>query len=376
MAVYDQQKTTYSDTGNQIRIISNVINLIDPVETALLSALGGLDSARSKLEIKGAGKKIEWIEDEYEPLSDVANQGTTITTNATTLTVTDASMFQKGHVILIDAEYMWVSAVDVTNNTLVVTRTFGGTNATHVTTSTITIVGMARLEGADADYRGLVDITEPFNYTAIFQKGLNMSGTEQVIDEYGYSDVMDYQASKAMPEQLRLVERMLFHGVRAAGTATTPRSFGGLLTYITNNTVGAGGAIAKSHVDSLAEQIRLDGGSPDLFVCAPQIANDLRALLDTSSFVNLTQENTQLGMMPIVGIRTQYGPLRIVESLWCPTTHAFMLDSRKMGLYTLRPFGWHDIAKVGDSDKAELIAELSFAVANDKGHGFISGITT
>ena len=376
MAVYDQQKTSYSDTGNAIRIISNVIQLIDPTETPLIVALGGLDAGKDKLKIKGSGTKIEWIEDAYEPLSDAANQGTTITTNATTLTVTDASMFQKGHVILIDSEYMWVSAVDATNNTLVVTRTFGGTNATHVTTSTVTIVGMARLEGADADYRGLVDITEPYNYTAIFQKGLNMSGTERVVDEYGYEDVWDYQANKALPEQLRLVERMMFHGVRAQGSATTPRSFGGLLTYITDNTVAAGGAIAKTHVDSLAEKIRLDGGMPDLFVCNPSIANDLRALLDSSSFVRLTQENSVFGMQEIERIRTQYGQLRIVESLWCPTDKAYMLDSRKIGLFSLRPFGWHEIAKSGDSDKAEIVGELSLAVANDKAHGYISGITT
>ena len=48
MAVYDQQKTSYSDTTNQVRVISNVIQLIDPVDTPLIAAVGGLDSARNK----------------------------------------------------------------------------------------------------------------------------------------------------------------------------------------------------------------------------------------------------------------------------------------------------------------------------------------
>lgn len=376
MAVYDAPKTSYSDTGNVVRIISDIMNLIDPVATPLIVALGGLDAARDKLQVKGDGTKVEWVEDAYAPLSDTANQGTTITTNATTLTVTDASIFQPGHVILLDAEYMWVSSVDVTNNTLVVTRTFGGTNATHVATSAIAIVGMARLENDDADYLSLVDIAEPYNYTAIFQKGLSVSGTELFVDEYGYDDVWDYQANKGVPEKMRDVELMLFHGVRAQGSATTPRSFGNLGTFITNNTVSAGGAIAKSHVDNLAELIRLDGGMPDLFVCNPSIANDLRTILDSSSFVRLTQENKVFGMMQIEAIQTQYGDLQIVESLWCPTSKAYMLDSRKIGLYTLRPFQWHEIGRTGDGKKAELIAELSLCVANDKAHGFISGITT
>jgi uncharacterized protein DUF5309 len=345
----------------------------------LLAALGGFDGARSKFDnLSGDGTKIEWLEDTFAPLSDVANQGTTITTNTTVLTVTDASIFQDGHVIQIDAEYMVVSGVDVTNNTLTVySRAYGGTNATHVTTSTINIVGMARLEGDDADYVGLTALVNPYNYTAIFQKALKLTGTEMAIDEYGYEDAFAYQANKAVPELTRLVELAIFNGIRAAGSATAPRSMGGLPTYITTfNTVGAGGAIAKTHVDAVAEKVRLNGGMPDLFVCHPSIANDLRALIDSSSFVNLTQENTVFGMMEIQRIRTQYGGLQIVETLWCPTSTAYVLDSRRIGLYTLRPFQWHSLAKTGDSQKAEVIAELSLAVANDKGHGKITGITT
>jgi hypothetical protein len=179
-----------------------------------------------------------------------------------------------------------------------------------------------------------------------------------------------------MPELLRLVEAQIFEGIRAVGTATTPRSFGGLGTFITNNTVDAAGAIAKSDVDNLAEAIRLDGGMPDLFVLHPSVANDLRTLLDSSSFVRMTQENRDFGMLQIDQVRTQYGNLRMVESLWCPVSRAYMLDSSRVGLITLRPFGWHDLAKTGDSRKAEVVGEVSLAVANDKGHGYISGITS
>lgn len=378
MSLFDQPKTSYADTTNQKRIISDVIKLIDPIDTPLLVALGGFDGARSKFDIRDNGTKVEWLEDQYAPVSDVAAQGTTITTNTTILTVTDASIFQDGHVIRIDSEYMVVSSVDVTNNTLTVySRSYGGTNATHVTTSTIYIVGMARLEGDDADYVGLQQVSAPYNYTSIFQKALKITGTEDVVDEYGYEDAFAYQANKAIPELARLVELAIFNGVRAVGTATTPRSFGGLATYITTNTVSAGSTtLAKTVIDSLAEKVRLTGGTPDLFVVHPSTANDLRAILDTSSFVRLTEENSVFGMMPIDMIRTQYGQLKIVESLWCPTTVAWMLDSRRIGLYQLRPFQWHELAKTGDSRKAEVVGEFSLAVANDKGHGEVQLIVT
>ena len=124
------------------------------------------------------------------------------------------------------------------------------------------------------------------------------------------------------------------------------------------------------------EYAMLDGGMPDLFVVHPSVMNDVRALLDSSSFVRLDQSNSVFGMQKITQMQTQYGNLRVVESRWCPTGSAYLLDSSKVGLYTLRPFGWYELAKTGDSKKGELVGEFSFAVANDMAHAKITGITT
>jgi hypothetical protein len=37
--LFDQQKTTYSDTVAQVRVISNIIQLIDPVDTPLIAVV-------------------------------------------------------------------------------------------------------------------------------------------------------------------------------------------------------------------------------------------------------------------------------------------------------------------------------------------------
>lgn len=379
MAVYDAPKTSYSDTGNAIRAIADVIQLIDPVDTPLLAALGGLNGAASKFRIRGNATKIEWVEDAYAPLTTTATNGTSgtvaLTTDTLSFTVADGSIFKAGNVILIDAEYMVVASVS-TDAVTVEARNYGGTNATHAGTSAIEIVGMARLEGATAGFDALVDITEPYNYTSIFQKGLKITGTEMVVDEYGYGDVWAYQANKAMPEIFRLVEKQIFHGIRAAGTATTARSMGGLGVFITGNSVNAGGGIAKTDIDNLAEYIYLDGGQPDIIVMNPQVSNDIRALIDTSSFVNVTQENTVYGMQSVQRLNTQYGSLRFIEDRFCPLSKAWMLDSRKIGLHTLRPFGWRPLGRTGDFDAAEVVGEVTLAVANDSAHGWIYGLTS
>jgi hypothetical protein len=306
-----------------------------------------------------------------------ANNGATIGAADTSFTVADASVFQDGHVILIDAEYMVVKSANTqTNEIEVYSRSYGGANATHAADALIQIVGMARLEGDDADFGAIVDISAPFNYTSIFQKAVQVSGTQQVITQYGIDDEFLYQANKAVPHLLRLVERAAFHGVRSAGSASAPRSMGGLGSFITDNTLDAGGAIDKAAVDLLMEEVFMDGGHPDLLVMNPRVANQLRALLDNSSFVRISQDENKVGLAAIERVITQYGQLELVMDRWCPTTTAYVLDSGKLGFYTLRSFEVKELARSGDSLKGEVVGEFSLLIANEKAHGKITGITS
>jgi len=376
MPIYDGPKTTYSDSTPHARVISDVIQMIDPRDTPLLSRLG-LDGARNKFNLKLNGYKIELLEDELDPLETTANNGTTIGAADTSFEVTDATVFQDGHVILIDAEYMVVKSADADSNLVeVYSRAYGGTNATHAADAAIQIVGMARLEGDDADFGALVEVSAPYNYTSIFQKAVQVSGTQQVIAQHGIEDEFIYQANKAVPHLLRLVERAAFHGVRSAGAAASPRSMGGLDTFISSNVVAAGGGIAKADVDALMEEIFMQGGHPDLLVMNPRVANDLRALLDNSSFVRVNQAETRFGLNAMEKVITQYGELELLMDRWCPPTSAYAIQSSKIGFYILRSFEMKDLARSGDSVKGEVVGEFSLIVANEKAHGRITGITT
>ncbi|MCB2178546.1 DUF5309 domain-containing protein [bacterium] len=378
MAVIDQPKTVYSDPTAQARAISDVISMIDPRDTPLLARLG-LDGAREKFNLSLNGYKIELLEDELDPLEDAVNDAGGWDDSSTSgLAVDDASKFQDGHIILVGSEKMVVKDVDTSANTIeVYARGFGDTSAAaHTDDSVITIVGMARLEGDDADYGALTDISAPYNFTSIFQKAIKVSGTMQAITQHGIDDEFMYQANKAVPHLLRLVERMAFYGERVEGSAAAPRSAGGLDTFITNNTVNAGGGIAKADIDSLMEEIIMDGGYPDLLVMNPRVANDLRGLLDNSSFIRIGQNENRLGLDAIERVVTQYGELELVMDRWCPTSTAYVLQSDKAGFFALRPFAAYELAKVGDSLRGEVVGEFSLLVANDKAHGKITGITT
>lgn len=96
----------------------------------------------------------------------------------------------------------------------------------------------------------------------------------------------------------------------------------GLNTFIADNVVNAGGAIAKADVDGIMEETFMDGGHPDFLLMNPRVSNDLRALLDNSNFVRVSQNENQLGIQPIEKVITQYGELELVMDRWCPTTDA------------------------------------------------------
>jgi hypothetical protein len=377
MAIFDQPKTSYNNTELNPRVLSEIIQIIDPIDTPLLSRLG-LNSAAGKFKFKpGAGKKIEWFEDAYATLVDAVDEaGGWDNSSTTSLTVDDGSKFQPGHVILVESEKLVVSAVSG-QELSVYARGFGTTSAaTHADDTVVTIVGMSRLEGDDVDYAGIVEVSSPYNFTSIFQKGIGVSGTDMAMYKYAINDEFEYQAMKAAKEALRDIERYLFYGERVEGSASAPRSFGGLPTFVGNNTVAASGTITKADVDGLAESIYLDGGNPDLLVLHPSVANDLRNLLDSSSFIRFGQENKTLGMQPVEHIVTQYGNMELLMDRNMPLATGYMLDTSKIGIYTLRPFEWFDIGRTGDNHKGELIGEFSFVVANNEAHGTITGITS
>jgi len=378
MANFDQPISTYDDTGYKRRVLSDVVKMIDPLDTPLIAALGGLDGGRSKFKVNINGTKVELLEDTLDPLSSTANHTTTIATDATNFPVADASIFRDGQVILIDSEYMVVKTPDVTNNTIIVyARDFGGTNATHLSTSAIEIVGMARLEGDQTDYSIITAMTQPYNYTAIFQDAVVITGTEGVIDEYGVGSQYEYQSMKKMPRLLQLVDKALYHGVRAIGTKTAPRSMGGLPVFITDNTVTASsGAITKTILDNLLENIYLDGGNPDLLVVNPKSARDLRDIMDNSNYIKTDMSNQQMGMKALTMVQTQFNQMRLVMDRFCPVSTAYVLDSSRIGLYTLRPFAWRPLGVDGDRDRAEVVGEVTLLVANDSAHGKITTIST
>jgi len=366
--------TSYQNTVAQKRVITDYIAMLDPSDAPFIEAIGGLDGASSKFRFVNKGTKVEWLEDNLAPLAGTLSMAASVAGSATTITAADANMLQPGHILKIGTELLWVSSVSPSTKEVVVTRGFGGTStATIASTATFSIVGMARLEAAEATPIGTTPVSNDYNYTQIFEKEVRVSGTAQSIDFYGITNPMEYQEAKSIPEQMRLIELTLQNGQRSAGSSSTPRTMGGYEVFITSNTV-QGSAFAVGVINSAAQKIYDAGGSGDfLAICNPSDFTKVQALFDNSAFVRYSPDQSVFGV-EVQTVRTPFGNVNFLIDRWQKQGTIPMLTLENVGMLTLRPWTVTPLAKGGDYDREELTGEFTFCVKLEKSHALIKNV--
>lgn len=366
--------TTYSDTTPHKRVITDVVTLIDPSDAPMIDRLGGLDGASGKFRfVNGNGKVVEWLEDTLISLSGTLNGS--ITSNATTITMTDGDNFQEGQILQIDSERMWVSSVNNATEVVTVTRAYEGSSASHVDTSTVAIVGMARLEGATSDDIAFTDRTTNSNFTQILHQELKVTRTQNLIAQYGISDEMAYQGNKAIPSLIRLLERHFYYStVAKAGSATTPRQMGGYQAYITDNKT-SGATLTQTKFEDAIKLSYADGGNgPWLALCSPTNLQKVKNFYDSSNFLRVDRTETTVGMV-IESVLTPYGKVDLVLDRWAKDAEIPLIDPKHAGFITLYPFTQEPLAKDGDFEKAEVVGEFTLALRQDKAHALLTAVS-
>ena len=371
--------STYVNTAENKRVITDYIALLDPSDAPFIEAIGGLDGAASKFRFTNQGTLVEWIEDTLAPLTGVfaltatANSATSVTS----LKVADGNMVQPGHILLSGTELLWVSANS--NGVLTVTRSLGGsTMVTLATDASFSIVGMARLEGADSDPIGYTDLSTNSNYTQIFHKEIKQTGTAPYQDRWGMTDQMQYESAKSIPEMMRLIERTLQYGKRAAGYTTTPRMMGGYQEFITTNKASGANMSVSSLIPGIIEDavelIYNAGGAGDfLAIVNPATYQKIKNAYDSSSYVRYAPEQNRFGTL-VDRIVTPFGDVSFVIDRWQLSNLIPILKLDNVGMLTLRPWQVEDLAKTGDAEKKQLVGEYTFCLKLEKSHALLTAV--
>jgi hypothetical protein len=253
--------------------------------------------------------------------------------------------------------------------------------------------GNAAVEGADATAATLSPTTRLGNYTQIVQKTTQVSGTLESVNKAGRRSEKAYQLAKASAELKRDIETIITANQgRTAGSSTSARKMASLLSGIKSNTNKGGGTTAtdpttigestrgdgitrtfqESMLKDVVQQVFTEGGTPTLLVVPPalkQVVSGFQGLSQHRYNSNATGDITILAGADLY--QSDFGVLQIVPNRFMRTRDALVLDPEYASLNYLRPFQTNDLAITGDSEKTQILAELTLEVKNEAAHGGI-----
>ena len=252
----------------------------------------------------------------------------------------------------------------------------------------------ALIEGDDAAAASISPTVRLTNFTQIVGKTVQVSGTLEAVDKAGRKSEKAYQLAKASAELKRDIEAIITaNQAKTNGQATTTaRKMGALLSWITTNvSKGSAGTnptgdgsdvrsdtttvtFTEAMLQTVVQGIFTQGGTPKLLVVPP----GLKATV--SGFTGIAAQRYVTGAEPTTIVAaagaylSDFGLISIVPDRFMRTRDALVLDPEYAALAYLRPFQTNDLARTGDSDKTQILAELTLEMRNEKAHGGIFDI--
>ena len=288
---------------------------------------------------------------------------------------------------------------DISPTDTPIMSSIGKTKATSVThewqTDSLAAATTANalVEGASASEGTITPTTRLANLTQIVGKTVMVSGTLLASDLAGRKSEMAYQLAKASAEIKRDIETIITanQGQAAGSSGSSARKMGSLLSYIKTNTSKNGTSLTGVDPTTLGVSTRTDGstrtftetilkdviakvfasgGTPSALFVSPAQKQVVSAFTGLAAQRYQVPTNGQATILAGADLyQSDFGVLQIVPNRFMRTRDALVLDPEYAALAYLRPFQTNDIAKVGDADKKQILAELTLEVRNEAAHG-------
>lgn len=255
------------------------------------------------------------------------------------------------------------------------------------------------VEGADQSSITASPTTRVGNRTQIFTKAIAIAGTLEAVDKAGRKSEKAYQMAKVSAELKRNIElTLLSNQVSAAGSSSTARTLGGLQAWLNTNydggtsgVAGSGGSTARTDgtnrtftetiLKTVIAEVYTAGGSPKVLMVNPahkQLVSAFAGIAAQRYMAPSDQPTTIIGAADVY--MSDFGAISVVPNRFMNSTNncdetAFIVDPDMAAVSYLRPFETIELAKTGDAEKTQLLAELTLEVKNQAAHGCIADLT-
>ena len=257
----------------------------------------------------------------------------------------------------------------------------------------------AHIEGDETTATAVAPTTRLGSYTQIFKDAIRVSGTDDGLKKAGRGKEMAYAILRAGKTLKLDMEATMFNNqARVAGNSTTARQLAGVPAWLTSNVEGASdGAVATgdgtdTYTDGTQEaftQARFDaamqsawenGGTPSqVYLSAYNMG------VAVSGFNGMNNQRSTIGAAvggnnSVVNALdvyvTSFGTVEFVPSRNVRSRDVFIIDPDMWAMASLRNMKNEALAKTGDSEARQIVAEATLVCRNEAGNAFIADNTT
>ena len=248
------------------------------------------------------------------------------------------------------------------------------------------------LEGDDASTDTTSATTRLSNTCCISDKVPRVSGTQQAVVKAGRKDELAYQIVKRSKELRRDMESILLaNNAEATGGAATAREAGGIEAWINTNTdLGTSGtagslgntarsdgtnrALDETTFKSVLQSCWSNGGDPDTVMVGAYNKTVISTFTGNATRFKGAEDRTLVAAIDIYD--SDWGELEIIANRFQVSESCLILQMDMWACAYLRPVQMYDLAKTGDSERRQILAEYTLESRNEKASGAVFDCTT
>ena len=250
----------------------------------------------------------------------------------------------------------------------------------------------AVVEGDDATLDAVAVTTRLDNLTQIMDKTVVISGTQEAVDKAGRASEIAYQIAKKSKELKRDIEAtLLANQAKSAGSSSGARLFGSIGSWVaTNDVFGSGGAsgatggtartdgtqraLTEDLLKSVIKSVWTAGGSPSVIMTGPFNKQKVSGFTGGSTRFDASEDKTLYASIDVYS--SDFGDLEVVPNRFSRDRDLYVLDMDYWAVGFLRDFTMYELSKTGDSEKRQLLVELTLISRNEAASGLVADLTT
>ena len=230
----------------------------------------------------------------------------------------------------------------------------------------------SNIQGADYSFTKPSARSLKTNYTQIFLKTGEVSGTARAVDVHGVDDEYAYQKEKRMKELMTDIEKTLITGTSASGASGTASTLRGFLDWISTNiesgTSTASVTQTETKFNNLLQTIWSSGGRPDkAYVNGFQKRQISGFVTKTTTVYNVADPKRLTNT--VTEYESDFGVISVTLDPFMDTDKTLLVQSDMASVGYLRDVETVQVAKVADADRFAVQAELTLIVNNEGAHG-------